>query len=142
MQPWIFEVVKIGGVVLGVGITLAFIFFATRLMIPVLRALQPTNGRPDSGGPIFMMLQDLASLPVEVKNLTKTIEDHVFTKADVMEEMRKNRHDITNQITAPIASMTVEVRAGFDKIREEMRKTPDRRKKPRKPNGRRKTDGR
>jgi hypothetical protein len=113
MWPVILEIVKAGGVTLGVAVALCFFYVFIKIALPVLKGLQPANGKSDSAGAIFMALQQLANLPGEVKSLSAAIEalmPHVPTKAELLKEFEENRHDVRNIMTGPITELTVQVR--------------------------------
>lgn len=123
----ILDILKTGGVVAGVLLTLTVVFVIFKYVLPLVISLRPKNGSGETG-PLFLLLQQAATLPGELKALTdefRTMKEYIFTRAEVVEEMQKNRHALANMMSAPILSFTTELRQGLVEIKAII---PDRRK--------------
>lgn len=101
MEPvHIYELVKTGGIIGGMLLTMFIAIMLLKYVVPLLR----TNG----GGtaPILAAVQQLAGLPgeikalvVEIKSFNGTISDHVPTKAELFEQFKENRHEMRNIVS-------------------------------------------
>ncbi len=113
MSDAITEVLKLG--LAGVVLVIAggILFFCIKFFLPLARAIQPSNGKgSDTAGPVFLAIQQIATLPGEIKALNATIVEmlnHIWTKDEMMEELRKNRVEIAESITGSLAKLTVQV---------------------------------
>lgn len=98
------KLLKYGGVGLGILLAGGFVIGLIKLLqiiVPVVLALKPANGRNDAGGQLFVILSELSGLVGEVKLLTAelkgftiTMKDHVITKAELLTQFSQSRHDM------------------------------------------------
>lgn len=121
------DLLKAGGILAGVIVTVGIFIVMFKYVLPVLVALRPANGNKESAGPMFLLLQQASAMPAEIGKLSAMIETlmHlVWTKDEVMREMEKNRHDVANKVTEPLDKLTTALEKSVAEMR---RATKDRR---------------
>lgn len=118
MSQQMVELIKTGGIVGGAILTLAIFIIMLKYLVPLLR---PTNG--NTGSMLLAAIKQLAELPQEVKILSTeikgysaTIKEHVWTRAEMMTEFEKNRHDVANKILEPLAVLATSIEKVADGI--------------------------
>lgn len=119
MSQQMVELIKTGGIVGGAILTLAIFIIMLKYLVPLLR---PTNG--NNGSMLLAAIKQLAELPQEVKILSTeikgysaTIKEHVWTRAEMMTEFEKNRHDVANKILEPLAVLATSIEKVADGIK-------------------------
>ena len=107
------DLLKAGGILAGVGVTLAIFFVVFKYIVPLVR--------PNGGG--------VAPILEEIRHLATTIETHVPTKADLLEQFAENRHDMRNAVAEGVSHLQLDIQqlAGI-KIRKRQRRRKERRK--------------
>lgn len=118
MSQEMVELIKTGGIVGGAILTLAIFVIMLKYLVPLLK---PTNG---TGSVLLAAIKQLAELPQEVKVLStqiegysRTIKEHVWTRAEMMTEFEKNRHDVANKIMEPLAELAFSIDKVADGIK-------------------------
>lgn len=133
----ILDLLKAGGILAGVIVTIGIFIVLFKYALPLLIAMRPANGDKNGAGPMFLLLQQAATMPVELGKLTTMIEtlmSLVWTKDEVMKQMEANRHDVRNALIAPLDRLAITLE---NNVKELRRTSRDRRAVPRRPGDRR-----
>jgi len=112
------ELIKTGGIVAGSLLTLGVFILLFRYVVPLIKP----NG--SQSGPLLSAIQTLATLPSEVKSLAtaiNTMMEHVPTKAELMEQFEKNRHDMGEKVASGTAIIQDELYHHLGKIPQRRR---------------------
>lgn len=127
------DVLKLGGIFGGLVVGLVIVVMIIRYLAPLAIALKPANGNGTQAGAMMLALQQIATLPGEVKSLTtaiNTMMSEVPKKSELLKQFEVNRHHMRNIAQEGVGKMTevVEDLRTTKKDRRRMKRGKERRR--------------
>lgn len=95
------DILKIGGIFGGLLVGLLLVVMILRYLGPLATALKPGHAGNGGSGALMLALQQIATLPAEVKSLTTAINTmmvEVPRKSELMQQFEDNRHDVAAKV--------------------------------------------
>lgn len=127
------DVLKIGGIFGGLVVGVVIVAMILKYLAPLASAFKPANGNGGQSGALMLALQQIATLPGEVKSLTtaiNTMMGEVPRKSELMQQFEKNRHDVGEKLMKGYADVvdTVEDLRAAKKDRRRLKRGKERRR--------------